>query len=45
MSERLVTITAERDQLVESYGKDVVASTIKIQKLNQQLQEQKESVQ
>ena len=44
MSERLVTITAERDQLVESYGKDIAASTIKIQKLNQQLLEQKDSI-
>ena len=44
MSERLVTITAERDQLVESYGKDIATSTIKIQELNRQLLEHKNSI-
>ena len=39
MSEKFVIITAERDKLVESYGKDIAASTIKIQELNQQLLE------
>ena len=43
MSERLVTITAERDKLVESYGKDVTNSTIKIKELKQQLKEQETS--
>lgn len=42
MSERLVTTTAERDQLVENYGKDITNSTIKIKELNQQLNSQAE---
>lgn len=41
MSERLASVTAERDQLVENYGKDAVSHTIKIKDLAKQLIEQK----
>jgi len=39
MSIRLASLTAERNQLVENYGKDAVAFTTKIDALNKQLTE------
>jgi len=39
MSERLASITAERDQLVENYGKDAIVFTTKIKELKDQLKE------
>lgn len=41
MPKRLASLTAERNQLVENYGKDAMISTKKIDELQQQLDEMK----
>jgi len=38
VSKRLTNLTAERNQLVESYGKDAISSTVKIKQLHEEIE-------